>query len=170
MLKFMCKTAVAGALIMVPATGFAQREKISNDMSKCAANAAGPAVHVQVSGFKEAKGRIRVQAYPSVQGKWLEKGAWINRIDASVAPKGGTMDFCVPLPKAGSYGIAVRHDVNGDGSSSWSDGGGFSGNPKISLLNLKPSASKTALAVGNGVTRISVVLNYRQGTLIKPIG
>lgn len=148
----------------------AQRQEISNDMRKCAAGATGPAVHVEVSGFKAATGRVRVQAYPSTKTSWLEKGAWINRIDTPVAPRGGKMAFCVPLPEAGTYGIAVRHDVDGSGKSGWNDGGGFSNNPSLSLLSLKPSAGKAAIRVGSGVTRIQVVLNYRQGMSIKPIG
>ncbi len=148
----------------------AQRQEISNDMRKCAAGASGPAVQVEVSGFKVATGRVRVQAYAATKSSWLEKGAWINRIDSAVVPRGGKMNFCVPLPDSGAYGIAVRHDVDGSGKSGWNDGGGFSNNPALSLLKLKPSASKTAIRVGSGVTRISVVLNYRQGVTIKPIG
>ncbi len=148
----------------------AQRQEISNDMRKCGPGASGPAVHVEVSGFKASTGRIRVQAYPATKASWLEKGAWINRIDASVAPRGGKMSFCVPVPEAGAYGIAVRHDVDGSGKSGWNDGGGFSNNPTLSLLSLKPSVGKTAIRVGSGVTRIQVVLNYRQGMSIKPIG
>lgn len=148
----------------------AQRQEISNDMRHCAAGAPGPAVQVEVSGFKAATGRVRVQAYPATKASWLEKGAWINRIDTAVAPRGGKMTFCVPLPDSGAFGIAVRHDVDGSGKSGWNDGGGFSNNPSLSLLSLKPSASKTAIRVGSGVTRISVVLNYRQGMTIKPIG
>ena len=83
---------------------------------------------------------------------------------------GDSMRFCVPLPAAGSYGIAVRHDADANGKSGWNDGGGFTGNPDISLTNLKPDASKTALRVGNGVTQARVVLNYRQGLSIEPIG
>ncbi len=164
--------AAAGTLafaVSVPVAS-AQRQEISNDMRKCGAGASGPAVHVEVSGFKAATGRVRVQAYPATKGAWLEKGAWINRIDAPVSPRGGKMTFCVPVPDTGAYGIAVRHDVDGSGKSGWNDGGGFSNNPSLSLLSLKPSASKTAIRVGPGVTRIQVVLNYRQGMTIKPIG
>lgn len=148
----------------------AQRQEISNDMRKCAAGASGPAVHVEVSGFKAPTGRVRVQAYPATRDSWLEKGAWLSRIDTPVAPRGGKMAFCLPLSDAGSYGIAVRHDVDGSGKSGWNDGGGFSNNPSLSLFSLKPSVTKTAIRVGPGVTRISVVLNYRQGVAIKPIG
>lgn len=148
----------------------AQRQEIANDLRKCAAGSPGPAVHVEVRGFKAATGRVRVQTYPATKARWLEKGAWISRIDTPVSPNDGKMAFCLPVPEAGAYGIAVRHDVDGSGKSGWNDGGGFSNNPSLSLLSLKPSAGKTAIRVGSGITRISVVLNYRQGVTIKPIG
>ncbi len=79
------------------------------------------------------------------------------------------MLFCMPFPVKGSYSIAVRHDLDGNGKSGWNDGGGFSGNPDISLTNLKPSVRKTQVVVGNGIKRIKVVLNYRQGLSIEPL-
>jgi hypothetical protein len=51
----------------------------------------------------------------------------------------------------------------------WSDGGGFSRNPKLSLLKLKPSFNQVAVPVGNGVKSVNVVLNYRQGLSIGPV-
>ena len=169
MLNFAAKAALAMALILGSGTAYAQRETVSNDLSKCAAGASGPAVMVRVHGFKKSTGRIRVQTYPGTKAAWLKKGEWLTRVDVPVSPKGGTMDFCLPVPRTGTYGVAVRHDMDGNGKSGWNDGGGFSGNPDISLFNLEPSVSKTAIKV-DGVTRISVVLNYRQGMSIKPIG
>ncbi len=172
MLKFSNLDLVGGGAAVVlalsPLPALAQNQEIGNDMSRCNGGDS-PAVLVEVRGFKESKGRIRVQSYEGTSGKWLKKGAWINRIDTPVRTSGGKMRFCVPLPKAGTYGIAVRHDLDGNGKSGWSDGGGFTGNPDISLSNLKPSASKTAIRVGNGVTRTNIVLNYRQGLRIEPI-
>ena len=54
------------------------------------------------------------------------------------------------MPRAGRYAVAVRHDVDGDGND-WGDGGGFSRNPKLSLLNLKPKYQNVAIPVGYGV-------------------
>ncbi len=162
-----CTAAMALAMAATPAS--AQREKISNNLNQCSTGN-GPAVLVEVRGFKKATGRIRVQSYEGTKTKWLKKGAWINRIDVPVRLKGGKMRFCMPVPKAGVYGIAVRHDMDGNGKSGWSDGGGFTGNPNISLTNLKPSIRKSAIRVGNGVARANVVLNYRSGLSIKPIG
>jgi len=152
---------VVGGAVTSPVLAYAQHQTIENDMSRCA-NSAGPSVIVEVSGFEAAKGIIRIQSYPATKGAWLEKGAWINRIEMPVKPVNGKMRFCVPLPESGRYGIAVRHDVNGNGKTDLShDGGGFSNNPKASIFNLgKPSVDKAAIAVGNAPVSISISLQY----------
>jgi uncharacterized protein (DUF2141 family) len=68
----------------------------------------------------------------------------------------------MPVPGQGTYAIAVRHDVNGNGKTDIrTDGGGMSNNPAISILNLgKPSFDKTAFSVGNDVKRISIRMRY----------
>ncbi len=158
--------SIAGALalalaVAAPAGAYAQRKIIANDLSQCTAGS-GPSVLVVVSGFRGATGTIRVQSYPASKGAWLEKGAWINRIDTSVRLVDGKMRFCLPMPAAGSYGIAIRHDRNGNGKTDLSqDGGGFSNNPKASIFNLgKPPVDKAAIAVGHGPVAISVSLQY----------
>ena len=76
--------------------------------------------------------------------------------------KRGTMMFCLPVPKSGTYAIAVRHDVNGNGKTDLStDGGGMSNDPSINIFNLgKPSYKKTAFEVGNEVKSISIQMKY----------
>ena len=135
------------------------REKIANDMSKCRSGS-GPAVLVTIAGVKAGKGKIRVQSYRATSADWLAKGRWINRIEAPA--RSATMTFCVPLPAEGSYGIAVRHDTDGDGETDLtSDGGGMSNNPSINIFNLgKPSYKKTAVAVGNAVKPIRIQMRY----------
>ena len=133
------------------------RQTIGNNMATCRGN--GPAVLVTVDGVKASKGRIRVQSYRANAADWLKKGRWINRIDA--AARAGTMTFCVPVPSSGSYGIAVRHDLDGDGETDLSsDGGGMSNNPSINIFNLgKPSYTKTAISV-DGVKSIRIKMRY----------
>src|SRR3546814_6059405 len=72
------------------------------------------------------------------------------------------MTVCVPLPQAGVYGIAVRHDVNGNGKTDITrDGGGMSNNPSINIFNLgKPSYKKTAFSVGDAPKTISISMKY----------
>ena len=57
----------------------------------------------------------------------------------------------------------------GTGEAEGGDGGAFSRNPSISLLDLKPSYQEVAIPVGNGVKPVDVVLNYRRGLRIGPI-
>ena len=132
---------------------------ISNDIASCQAGK-GPAVLVSVRGLKSASGKIRVQSYRATKGAWLSKGAWINRIETSASST--AMNFCVPVPAAGNYGIAVRHDRNGNGKTDIrQDGGGFSNNPKLSILNLgKPSVGNVSFYAGAGVTRITINMQY----------
>ena len=150
---------VAVTAIALVSGGAAAGTVINNDMARCTAGN-GPAVIVQVRGVKEAAGRIRVQSYPATGGAWLAKGRWINRVEARANT--GAMSFCVPVPAAGNYGIAVRHDRNANGKTDISkDGGGFSNNPSINILNLgKPSVGKVSFYAGTGVTRITINLKY----------
>lgn len=155
--------AVLGAGSMALAMpGLAQgpyRQEIPNDMRNCAADS-GPSVRVTVNGVKSSSGILRVQSYRGTSAEWLEKGMWINRIE--IPARSGTMTVCVPLPESGSYGIAVRHDVNGNGKTDLrQDGGGMSNNPAINIFNLgKPSYKKTAFTVGNRVVPISIEMKY----------
>jgi uncharacterized protein (DUF2141 family) len=154
-----CIAAIA-VLATLPFAGMAVAgTPVSNDMSKCAAGK-GPAVKVVVSGVKASSGKVRVQSYPATKAAWLAKGRWLNRIETGA--RAGTMSFCMPISGAGNYGIAVRHDKNGNGATDISsDGGGFSNNPSISILNLgKPAVGKVSFYAGPGVTTISINMKY----------
>ena len=149
--------AAAGLALFSGAAAAGQ--EVSNDLSRCTAGK-GPAVLVSVRGVKEAAGKIRVQSYPANGSAWLAKGRWLHRIETRA--NAGSMSFCVPVPAEGKYGIAVRHDRNANGKTDIrQDGGGFSNNPSISILNLgKPSVSKVAFQAGPGVTKITINLKY----------
>ena len=135
------------------------RNKISNNMRACAPGG-GPAVRVTVAGIKSATGTVRVQSYRGTKDEWLEKGRWLNRIEAPA--RKGRMVFCMPLPAEGTYGIAVRHDANGNGKTDISqDGGAMSNNPSINIFNLgKPSYKKTAFSIGREVKQMTITMKY----------
>lgn len=144
--------------------------QVPNDLSQCRTGAGGTAALVEVIGFRDANGRVRVQSYGS-NGSWLERGQWLHRVDVPVRPRNRNMTVCLPLPGPGTYGIAVRHDSNGNNRSDRRDGGGFTRNPDLSFpFNLEPSFSEVSFRAGTGVTRVRVVLNYLQGTAVEPIG
>ena len=149
--------ASVGMACAVPASA-QMNQVIPNDMSKCSGS--GPAVRITVSEVKASSGTMRVQLYRGTQADWLESGRWINRIQAPA--RAGTMSFCMPVPQAGTYGIAIRHDINGNGKTDITqDGGGMSNNPSINIFNLgKPSYRKTAFAVGNEVKAMSIRMRY----------
>ena len=165
MSKLLLPIAAAGLAFVAPAT--AAQAALGPDAASCRAGSNQPAVLVNVSGFKSRSGRVRVQIYNGAN--FLVKGQRVRRIDLPVTAT--SMPICVALPGPSTYAIAVRHDVDGDNKSGdWSDGGGFSRNPKLSLLKLKPSFSQVAVPVGSGVRSLNVVLNYRQGLSIGPVG
>ncbi|GAA4047854.1 DUF2141 domain-containing protein [Parerythrobacter jejuensis] len=159
------KAFSAAALLALAVSGIAApahaqyRQKIGNDMSKCHSGA-GPSVLVTIDGVRSSTGSVRVQSYRGTKADWLEKGRWINRIEAPA--RAGTMTFCMPVPRNGIYGIAVRHDANGNGSTDIrQDGGAMSNNPSINIFNLgKPSYKKTRISVGPGVKSIRVRMRY----------
>lgn len=127
-----------------------------------------PSITVTVNGFKTDNGMVRAQLYGPVPGDFLDKGKWVMRIEER-RTKGGSMEFCFPVANPGRYAVAVRHDANNNGKSDWNDGGGFTNNPRLSLTNLKPAFAAAAIQVGSRPVDASVVMQYRQGLVIKPI-
>jgi uncharacterized protein (DUF2141 family) len=165
MSKLILSLAASAVAFVAPA---AAEAALGPDAAMCREGAHEPAVLVNISGFKARAGELRVQLYGSNPADFLEKGKKLRRIDLPVT-QSGPMRVCVAVPSPGTYAIAVRHDVKGDGSD-WDDGAGFSRNPALSLLRLKPKHSQVAFAVGNDVKPVDVILNYRRGMSIGPIG
>lgn len=161
MVKFLpaAVTALAIGVFATAAPAAAQyNQRIDNNLEVC--DGRGPAVRVIVNGIRASTGTIRVQSYRATAGEWLAKGRWLSRIE--LPARQGSMAFCVPLSAAGTYGIAVRHDANGNGKTNIrEDGGGMSNNPPINIFNLgKPSYRQTAIAVGNEVKSITINMRY----------
>ncbi|HEY0271295.1 MAG TPA: DUF2141 domain-containing protein [Sphingomonas sp.] len=138
----------------------------------CVAGADAPAMLVRVTGFKIRTGTVRVQLYGGDPDRYFEKRTYLRRIDLPV-PGAGPLDVCVPASAPGTYAISVRHDVDGAGNLGRSDGGGMSGNPEMSLLDLmfkrKPAPEKVAVPVGHGVRVVPVTLNYIDGLSFRPV-
>ncbi|AKM08368.1 DUF2141 domain-containing protein [Pelagerythrobacter marensis] len=157
-LRLAAGTALAAGLVAsLPANAY--RQEISNDLSRCSAGN-GPAVKVTVTGIKSSRGTMRVQTYRGTASEWLAKGKWLHRVEAQA--RRGTMTFCLPVPASGTYAVAVRHDVNGNGDTDLrEDGGGMSNNPSINIFNLgKPSYRKTAFSVSSDVKPITIAMKY----------
>jgi uncharacterized protein (DUF2141 family) len=169
MLKYFAKSGVLGlplALAFAAAPGAAQA--MGPDAAACRAGSGQPAVLVNVNGFKAHTGSVRVNVYGSDPARFLERGQYVRQINVPVT-RAGTMPICVALPSAGRYAVAVRHDANGSGSSDWNDGGGFSRNPRVTLVNRRPRYENVAINVGRGVVPVNITLLYRFGFTVRPV-
>lgn len=133
-----------------------------------------PAMLVRVQGLKSRTGIIRVQSYGGDPASYFEKHAYLERVEVRTPPPGsGPVEVCMPVPHPGTYAISVRHDANGNGSVDiGNDGGGFSGNPSVSLFDAvfkrKPSPVQVQIKV-NGLTNVPITLNYVHGASVGPI-
>jgi len=127
-----------------------------------------PSVMVHVAGFKQATGKVKLSLYGSDSDRWLAKGGTVSKVKVPVTAK--AMDICMPVPAPGRYAVAVHHDLNRNGDRDRQDGGGYSGNPRVTLFNPKPSFSKAAFTVGNGPARVGVRLLYIKGLGVGPVG
>ncbi len=164
----MLKRLASGAVLALTAAAMPASAQIGPHAASCRPGATGSAVLVYVNGFKARTGRVRVQIYSGNASEFLQKGRWVERVDLPVTAS-GPMPVCVRVPSPGNYAVAVRHDVDANGSSGWNDGGGFSRNPRVSLTSLRPKHRDVVIQVGPGVTRTNVVLNYRFGLSIRPV-
>jgi uncharacterized protein (DUF2141 family) len=160
-------TAKAGGLaaIVLAAQASPAQAVLGPDAAACRGR--GPALIVNVDGFKQRTGNIRVNVYGSEPSRFLARGQYVRQINLPVT-RGGAMPICVSLPRAGQYAVAVRHDIDGDGND-WGDGGGFSRNPRLSLTSLRPRYQNVAISVGPSVHNVNVVLNYRFGLSVRPV-
>ena len=127
-----------------------------------------PSVLVHVAGFKQPQGLVKLSLYGGDSNRWLAKGGRISKRKIRVT--GRSMDICMPVPAPGRYAVAVHHDLNRNGERDRQDGGGYSRDPKVSLLNPKPSFSKAAFTVGEGPARVGVTLLYIRGLSVGPAG
>lgn len=167
---FLAGLLAAGAAGALVAPVAAQGAALGPSASLCNSNAT--AVLVDVRGFKARSGTLRVQIYAANPKTYLEKRQWIERVDLPVS-RTGAMQVCVPVKGPGNYVLSVRHDLNGNGKSDRSDGGGMSGNPDMKLTDLifkrKPKLAAVSFSVGAATRRVPVTLNYLQGGAFDPI-
>ena len=153
---------IGSAALVAAASAFAMPTAV-DAAAACAPG--NPSVIVHLAGFKLPAGRVKLSVYDD-SGRWLAKGGKISKIKVPVTAK--SMDVCVPVPAPGRYAVAVHHDLNVNGERDRQDGGGYSRNPKVSLLNPKPAFNKAAFTVGNGPAKVGVTLLYVRGLGVGP--
>jgi uncharacterized protein (DUF2141 family) len=168
-----CSRATRGAALLTTAlllvsAGTAQAaEVLGKSADACRPGAGGTAALVTVHGFKDRKGQLRVQNYRGTKEEYLVEGHYLHREQMPVSAE-GDMTLCLPLPGPGTYVIIALHDRDMNGKLSvWSDGIGFSRNPRLGFA--KPHPEATLITFPEGVTPIRIVLNYRRGLAVRPV-
>jgi uncharacterized protein (DUF2141 family) len=154
--------AVVAAAAPVPDYGIAE--------GQCHAHDTGPEIVATATGLKDRKGTLRLELYAPVDGEFLGddrdlvRDGKVFRRTVLPVPASGPVELCIRAPKAGEWALALIHDRAGSKKFKLSsDGIGFSGNPHLGLS--KPQAAAATIAIGPGVTRITIRLNYRRGLL-----
>ena len=129
-------------------------------------------VAVRIEGFRNRSGNVRVRLFGDPPSTYFDKRRTVARIEMPVPPS-GPVEICVRAPGPGVYAIDVRHDQNSDGRTDRRDGGGASGNPRVSLVGMllgrKPAPATVQFRVGAGTTVVQVTLMYLEGGVFRPV-
>lgn len=83
---------------------------IMEDPDVC--EAGNPSLRIQVINVKKTEGIIVADLHDDVKENFLVWDRVVLRVRAT-AQKGETF-FCMPIPKAGDYSVAIYHDKNGN--------------------------------------------------------
>ena len=167
MFKSIRPMVVAVSVLLMAQPALAHQQVLGSDTEACTAGAGGQAALVRVSGFKDRVGRLRLQFYSDDPHTFLASGTFIRRQEVEMTPA-GEMILCIAVPRPGAYAFVVLHDRDSDGRLSiWSDGVGFSNNPRLALA--KPRVGPMLVEIRDGVTPIPIVMNYRRGLSVGPL-
>jgi uncharacterized protein (DUF2141 family) len=139
----------------------------------CGPDEQGPALRVNVQGLKDARGVLRLELYPPVDGDFLQddyllvQAGKVFRRVVVAAPEADPVTMCIRAPEPGRYAVALIHARRNQQSfSPFVDGIGFGNSPKLSFS--KPKARQATITIGPGVTDATIVVNYLNGLSIGP--
>ncbi len=124
----------------------------------CMAEAGQVLLQVNVKGLQNLEGRVRAQIYSSDPDEFLEKGMKLVRVDMPI-DGADEPTLCVPLPSPGTYALVVLHDKNANGKADFfTEGFGFSNNPKLSLG--PPDPEEVMFLADVGISQHDISLSY----------
>lgn len=161
---------LAAVLLAAEANPVRSTPALGTAEGRCRTPEPGPAIIVTAEGLKDRQGTLKLELYPPDQADFLADdnklvaaGKTFRRVIVPVPPQ-GPAELCIRVPAPGAYTMALTHDRDGRPKFNFSrDGIGFPGNPKLGLG--APPAEKARIEAGPGLTRTTIVLNYRTGIL-----
>jgi len=171
--KLLCAAAVLLAPVSQVNAIIPSTPDLGKAEAKCRPGEQGPALLLRIAGLKDRAGNIKLEVYPSNDQDFLQDdnilvsaGKAFRRVEVPVPA--GDVELCVRIPGPGAYSVSVLHDRDSNRKFGLSvDGIGFTGNPKLYFS--KPKAAKTRIVAGGGMTRATIVMNYRRGLGFSPL-
>lgn len=166
---------LAAALLLAAGPALRSSPDLGKAEGRCRAGEPGPALLVEAAGLKDRTGQLKVELYPSNDQDFLADdnvliaaGKVFRRVEAPT-PRSGAAVLCIRIPGPGTYSLMLLHDRDMDHRFNYKvDGIGFASNPKLGWS--KPKARVTRVIVNTGgVSKISVVMNYKNGLGVGPI-
>lgn len=166
--------SLAAAVWLVAAT-IPSSPDLGTAEAKCRPNERGPSFIVNVQGLRDRSGRLKLEVYPANDADFLQDdnvlvaaGKTFRRVEQAIPPS-GPVQLCVRVPAAGRYAVSLLHDRDSNRKFGWRiDGIGFAGNPKLGWS--KPKAATASAVARAGPTTIDIVMNYRRGLGMRPLG
>lgn len=157
--------------LLAAAPGILSTPDLGKAEGRCRPGETGPALLVRVDGLKDHKGNLKLEIYPANDEDFLQddnilisEGKTFRRVEQPVGGE-SPVELCVRIPGPGAYAVSVLHDRDSNRKFGLSvDGITFSGNPRLGPRKPKAAAS-TVVVKGSGLSRITVVMNYRTGLL-----
>ncbi len=159
---------MTGALLCIGAAPVSPNPSLGKAEAACRQGELGPALLVTAIGLKDRKGLLRAELYPDNDNDFLQddailinQGKTFRRADLTL-PLTKTPTLCLRVPAPGHYALSLLHDRDSNLKFGvFSDGIGFSGNPKLSRS--KPKVASALVVAGPGITRITIRMNYLHG-------
>jgi len=167
-MKVAYATGMIGAAVLAAVAAPIQaRGTIGTDAAVCDAGNE-PAILADVTGFKDRKGRVKLELYPATDADFLKddrdliaEGKVFRRVWADMPPS-GPVEICIKVPRPGRYALFFTHDRDGKNKFNfWTDGGGLPSNQKIGMS--RPKLNMAVIDVGTGVTTTHIRVQYLRG-------
>ncbi len=158
------------ALALIGAAPVKPSPNLGKAGAACRVGEQGPALLITATGLKDRKGLLRAELYPDNDADFLQddailinQGKTFRRVDLGLTSSSSST-LCLRVPAAGRYAMSLLHDRDSNLKFGvFSDGIGFSGNPK--LARSKPKVASAIVVAGPGLTRISIRMNYLHGMM-----
>ena len=167
--------ALAMPLLLAAGPAINSSPDLGKAEGRCRPGESGPALLIETTGMKDRSGNMKLEVYPGNDQDFLADdnvlvaaGKAFRRVEVPT-PQTGPVVVCVRLPGPGTYAVSMLHDRNVDHRFGWKiDGIGFSSNPKLGWSKPKAAASRMVVT-SSGVSRISVIMNYKSGLGVAPL-